>query len=113
MRSTDAVRLALGFPAAHEEPHFQTRSFRVGKRIFATMPPDAEHLHVFVEAHVARAAARSEPVAISELHWGKQLAGVRVLLAAISRETLRALLESAWRRRATKALIAAFERERG
>lgn len=113
MRSSDAVRLALGFPAAHEEPHFEMRSFRVGKRIFATMPPDGQHLHVFVEADVARAAVHGEPDALSELYWGKQLAGVRVQLAATCRETVRELLESAWRRRATKALIAAFDRERG
>ncbi len=31
------VKLALSFPLAEESPHFHLRSFRVGKRIFATL----------------------------------------------------------------------------
>ena len=33
-------KLALSFDEAHEEPHFERTSFRVGKKIFATMKPD-------------------------------------------------------------------------
>ncbi len=31
------VKLALSFPLSEESPHFHLRSFRVGKRIFATL----------------------------------------------------------------------------
>ena len=37
----DALRrLALSLPEAHEAPHFERTSFRVGKKIFATMTAD-------------------------------------------------------------------------
>ncbi len=29
--------LALSFPESHEEPHFEKPSFRIGKKIFATL----------------------------------------------------------------------------
>jgi uncharacterized protein YdeI (YjbR/CyaY-like superfamily) len=35
-------KLALSFPSAYEEPHFEKASFRVNKKIFATMPPDGK-----------------------------------------------------------------------
>jgi len=31
------AKLALSFPEVEEQPHFHLRSFRVGKRIFATL----------------------------------------------------------------------------
>lgn len=31
------ARMALSFPGAEEQPHFHLRSFRLGKRIFATL----------------------------------------------------------------------------
>ena len=40
---------ALSLPATTEEPHFDMSSFRVRGKIFATVPPDGEHLHVFVD----------------------------------------------------------------
>ena len=109
MRRTDAPKLALALPGTHEEPHFEMRSFRVGKKIFATLPPGGSHLHVFVTADVVRAAVQSDPLAFAELIWGRQLAGVRVDLARAERNAVRALLESAWRRRATKALLEAHD----
>lgn len=33
-------QLALSFPEASEEPHFEKQSFRVRKKIFATLSPD-------------------------------------------------------------------------
>lgn len=42
MISENAFRnLALSFPGATEQPHFEITSFRVGKKIFATL--NAEH----------------------------------------------------------------------
>lgn len=109
MKPAAAVALALAFPGAQEEPHFELRSFRIGKKIFATMPHDGAHLNVMVDPALAHAAAGSEPGRIELLHWGKQIAGVRVRLAKITTTDLRALLDAAWRRRAPKKLIAAFD----
>lgn len=41
--------LALSMAGSHEEPHFERTSFRIGKRIFATMTPDG--LEVMVPVH--------------------------------------------------------------
>src|SRR5688572_28391406 len=40
--------LALSLPHAHEEPHFARTSFRVGKKIFATMTANGEEAMVRV-----------------------------------------------------------------
>jgi hypothetical protein len=47
MKLIDARRLAMSLPPVTEEPHFTYTSFRVKGKIFATAPPDGEHLHVF------------------------------------------------------------------
>ena len=44
----DVRAIALSLPGAVEAPHFDYASFRVGGRIFATLPPDDRHLHAFV-----------------------------------------------------------------
>lgn len=99
-----ARRFALSLPESHEEPHFEKASFRVGGKIFATVPEGGRHLHVFVD-DVVREAAVAQP-GVAELRWGKQVAGVRVDLTAAGAATVRALLEAAWRRRAPKRLLA-------
>lgn len=106
MLTIAAVRsFALSLPEATEEPHFDHASFRVGGRIFATLPPDGERLHVFVEEAEARALAREQPEAFEELWWGKKLTGLRVRLAAAEPEQVQELLQDAWARRAPKRLL--------
>jgi hypothetical protein len=48
MKLDVARRFALSLPETTEAPHFHYASFRVQGKIFATAPPDGEHLHVFV-----------------------------------------------------------------
>ncbi len=112
MKLDSAVAQMLAFPEAMEAPHFEMRSFRVRGKIFATVPPDGEHLHVFVEPELTHAAVGSDPIAFAELWWGKQLAGVRVTLAEASDDSVAQLLEAAWRRRAPKQLVLRFDAER-
>lgn len=104
MTLAEARAFALSLPETTEEPHFDKASFRVRGKIFATVPPDGEHLHVFIEEHETRALAAERPEAYSELWWGKKLSGVRVVLAAADAETVRELLEDAWTLRAPAAL---------
>jgi hypothetical protein len=40
---------ALSLPETSEEPHFNYNSFRVKGKIFVTVPPDEEFVHVFVD----------------------------------------------------------------
>ncbi|MEA2685826.1 MAG: hypothetical protein QOE93_1021 [Actinomycetota bacterium] len=106
-------RFALSLPEATEEPHFESASFRIRGRIFATLPPDGEHLHVFVDQDEARAVAAGEGPAFEELWWGEKLAGARVHLPSIETpDLLVELIEDAWRRKAPKRVVAAFDADR-
>jgi hypothetical protein len=104
MTREQARKLALSFPDATEQPHFELWSFRVHGKIFATVPPEGDHLHVFVDDDSVRTAVQSDPAAFEELWWGKKLAGLRVNLAKAKTAAVRDLLEAAWRRRAPKRL---------
>jgi hypothetical protein len=107
-----ARQAALSLPGTTEEPHFDMASFRVRGKIFVTMPPDEAHLHVFVDEHEVAAATAQDPAAFEPLRWGQQVRGVRVNLAACPAERVQELIEEAWRRKATKRLIAEFDRGR-
>lgn len=109
MSLSSVRRFALSLPEATEEPHFDMSSFRVRGKIFATVPPDGEHLHIFVDQHEVKASVAEDPSAFEQLWWGKRLAGLRVNLKAASAEQVFPLLVEAWRRKAPKRLIAAFD----
>lgn len=109
----DAVRrVALALPETSEQPHFEMVSFRVRGRIFATVPPGGDVVHVMVDESEAKASATSDPAAFEELWWGKRLAGVRAKLAAAQPDEVAELLEAAWRRKAPKRVVAAYDASR-
>ncbi|HVB94319.1 MAG TPA: MmcQ/YjbR family DNA-binding protein [Acidimicrobiales bacterium] len=104
-----ARRVALSLPETTEEPHHDLSSFRVDKKIFATVP-DGTHLHVMVDEGETAMAVAACPSGCEELWWGKRLSGVRVDLTQVDRELLTELLTESWRRRAPKALLARLEK---
>ena len=104
LRPSDVRRLALALPEASEAPHHDMTSIRVAGKIFATMPPAGDRVHIFVGADEAAAACAEYPGMVEELWWGKKLSGCRVLLAHASRPVVRELLAEAWRRKAPKQL---------
>ena len=106
-----ARQFALSLPEATEEPHHDMSSFRVRGKIFATVPPDGEHLHVFLEEPDAAAWVSEHPDGYELLRWGKRVAGLRVFLGQAPDDQVRELLEESWRRRAPEKLAA--ERDRG
>lgn len=109
MTLEQARRLALALPEAEEAPHFNYTSFRIGGRIFATAPPEATHLHVFVAEEDRQGAIALDPHCTEALHWGKQAVGVRVALAGAHAGRVQALLRKAWARKAPKRLRQAGE----
>jgi len=113
VRLERARRFCLSLPETSEEPHFDMSSFRVRRKIFATVPPDNAHLHVFVDEAETLAAVAEHPTAFEELWWGKQLRGVRVNLAAADADRVSELLEEAWRKRAPKGLVVAHDAAKG
>ena len=112
MDEASARQIALSLPETTEEPHFGKTSFRVHGKIFATVPPEGSHLHVFVDEPEAEACVAEDPVAFELLHWGQRLAGLRIQLGLSAPDRVRELLEEAWRRKAPKSLIADFDRRR-
>lgn len=91
-----AVRtLALALPDVTEEPHFHYLSFRVDGRIFATMPPGDELLHVFVPEADRQAAAAARPDVCEVLHWGKRVIGLKIRLASADAKLVEDLLRAA------------------
>jgi hypothetical protein len=113
MTSLERARaFALSLPEATEEPHHDMSSFRVRGKIFATVPPDGEHLHVFLDEPEAVAWAAENRDGCELLRWGKRVAGLRVALGEAPDDLVRELLEESWHRRAPKRLAAERDRTR-
>ena len=104
MNIAQARHYALSLPKATEAPHHKYSSFRVVGKIFATVPPDGEHLHVFVDEVEREYALALEPAAYSKLHWGEAAVGLRIVLARAKAPAVLRLLYCAWRRKAPRKL---------
>ena len=104
VRLEQARRYALSLPETAEAPHFNYTSFRVAGKIFATAPPEATHLHVFVDEAQRETALALEPGFLEKLHWGRQVVGLRVTLAKAKPKFVESLLRQAWARKAPKRL---------
>jgi hypothetical protein len=103
-----AHAFALTLPEAVEQDHHGMPSFRVRGRIFATVP-DEDHLRVMVDEGEIRAAVEEDPEAFAEMWWGARLSCVVVDLRVAPPDQVRELLTEAWRRRAPKRLVRAFD----
>ena len=97
-------KLALSLPGAHEEPHFERTSFRVGKKIFATMTADGSEAMVRVQPHdFVESLLESKPaVFFSHGGWTTRLGAVGVRLAKAPAGLLCELLTESWARVAPK-----------
>lgn len=107
-----ARQFALSLPGVTEEPHFDMTSFRVRGKIFVTVPPGQTRLHVFVDPLEVGGYVAQDPAAFEPLRWGERIRGLRVNLAAVSSPGLAEIIEEAWRRKAPKRLVAAFDQQR-
>lgn len=107
----DIRRLALALPEAHEEPHFDSTSFRVKGKIFATLDPafndgsfvlklDPEDQHNLVEG-------RPGVVAPIDGYWGRS-GWTRVYARDLEVEELADFLRTAWFKVAPKRLAKAY-----
>jgi len=108
MSPAEARAFALSLPEVTEEPHFEKTSFRVRGKIFATLPPEGEYIHLFLDEILVHALVSEDPGTFEELRWGSRLIGTRARIAAVGPERLRELLEEAWRHKAPKRLAQEF-----
>lgn len=99
--------VALALPEVAEAPHFDFGLFRVKGKIFVTLPPDGEHVHVFVDEQERLLAVAMYPAAVEPLPWGQKILGVRVNLSRAEPGAVEHLVRAAWRNKAPKRLVAA------
>lgn len=101
-----AVRtFALSLPEATEQPHHNFSSFRVRGKIFLTVPPEQEHIRVFLsEAHREQALAVYSQFT-EKLLWGGKVVGLRLALASAPAAVVKQLVRQAWSAKAPKALL--------
>ncbi len=90
-----ARKLALSLPDAVEQDHHGRPSFRVARRIFATLW-DEDHMNVMLDEPGIRTAVADHPEVCAEVWWGKRLAAARVDLRQADGALLRELLADAW-----------------
>jgi len=112
MKITTIRDHALSLPEVTEEPHFDYSSFRVRGKIFVTVPPDEEHVHVFVGEEHRDLALDAHSSFVEELHWGKKVVGLRVSLAYATPTVVKQLIKQAWNGKAPKALLPKVARQR-
>ncbi len=96
MKVDQVRKFALAFPDATEEPHFHFTSFRINGRIFATMPPANDLLHVFVPDEEREVAIMIYPDTCEALQWGKRTMGVKVDLTQADPALVEGLLRAAY-----------------
>jgi hypothetical protein len=98
-------RIALSLPEAYEADHHGRPSFRVQKRIFATLW-DERHINVMLDEGGIATYTQAEPASCSGFRWGGRVRALHVDLASADEQLLRELLTDAWERRAPQRLLA-------
>lgn len=86
---------ALSLEAVTEEPHHTYSSFRVRGKIFATIPPEETHLHVFVGEEDRERALAMYPAFVEKLFWGSKVLGLRIDLTHATPAAVKALVDKA------------------
>ncbi len=106
MKLATVRKLAMSLPEVTEEPHHEYGSFRVRGKIFVTMPPGEEFIHLFVPDEVREQALILHPAFVEKLVWGGKVRGVRVGLANAEVAVVERLVREAWQYKAPKSLVA-------
>ena len=108
--SDDARRIALSLPETSEGPLYGTPGFRVRDKAFARLRDDDEVLVAWVFGEDDKEALiATEPEVFFTLPHYDGHPSVLVRLAAIAEDELREVLTDAWRARAPRRLLAAFD----
>jgi hypothetical protein len=101
-------KLALSFDESHEEPHFERASFRVGKKIFATLVRDGSEamvkIHPLERVHGLLGAYPEVFFDYGGWTWKGGAIGVRLKKA--DAKLIRELMTDAWRQIAPKRVTA-------
>lgn len=105
----DVRAILLALPGVEEGPCYGTPGFRVRKKILARLKEDGDTLALKVEFIVRDVLLRDEPDAFYLTDHYRAYPMVLVRLSRVRRELLRELLVEAWRRAASKRLLAQYD----
>jgi hypothetical protein len=98
-------KCAMALPEVTQEPHHHFGSFRVRGKIFVTVAPEQQHIHVFLSEQQREQAFALYPEFVDKLLWGGKVVGIKVTLANASAATVKLLIRQAWESKAPKALL--------
>lgn len=104
MKLAAVRKFAMSLPEVTEEPHHEYSSFRVRGKIFVTVPPDEEFIHVFVSEQEREQALAVYSDFVEKLLWGGKARGLKVRLSTAEVSAVKRLVREAWEHRAPKAL---------
>lgn len=104
-------RLALAFPGVEEGPCYGTPGFRVRGKFLARLRDDGETLVVKCGAHERDFWLEAIPETFFVTDHYQGYPTVLVRLATVAVDDLRHVLEQAWRRSASKRLLAQYDRK--
>ena len=114
MISGDDVRaFALSLPEAEEIETWGHPTFRVRKKLFATLAPDDSDASVKSTLPEQQALIQAQPEAFGIPDYVGRYGWVRVHLANVDPDEMRELLLEAWRMTAPKRVVAAFDAAAG
>ncbi len=103
-------KLALAFEEVYEEPHFEKASFRIRKKIFATLDVDSQIVVLklpLIQQSVYHEMDAAMVYAVEGV-WGKQ-GWTKISLKLVSKEILQQLLIIAYSNVAPKKLGLKYE----
>lgn len=112
MTSPDTVaEIALSLPGAQRSAHFDVTDFRVGNKIFCTLPkPGVMGMRIGVDEQAALLSEDPGTFSRPENKYG-QAGWTFVSLSTVDPAQLRELITEAWRRLASRKLQAEFDRQ--
>lgn len=104
---------ATALPEVEEKAHFGRPGFRVRDKLMVSLHEEQDGTYAIlgVDQEEAQAQAARNPDTFAEVwrNGGQIFVGLRVDLAAIEPDRFRELLELAWRNKAPKRVVAAFD----
>jgi hypothetical protein len=101
----DFRRIALSFPGAEESAHMSHPDFRVGGKIFATLPKEGQGMVILLPEQQENYMGLSDAFAPAAGAWGRG-GSTLVRLDAVPDDLLEAAIAAAWRKRAPSKLQA-------
>jgi predicted DNA-binding protein (MmcQ/YjbR family) len=102
----DVREIALSLPEAYEAPHFESTSFRVGKKIFCTAGENGAGIILKLLPEDQHNLSEGDPEHIKpvEGYWGRS-GWTQVTFAGMDRAPLLNLVRMAWAGVAPKRLL--------